>query len=80
MTTDTKPTSLPKNHKLIKKIGLRISTIREIRGISKSKLAELARISLGDLEKYEAGEKAIKADDLATIADILEIGAFHFFL
>lgn len=80
MTTNTKPNNLPNNHKLIKKIGKRISIVRGVSGISRDKLAELAKISPKDLRQYEMGNKAMTIDELATISDVLQMGAFHFFL
>lgn len=74
--TNTKP----KNHQLIKKIGLRISTLRDVRGFTRARFADYVQIPEEDLEQYESGEKSMTIDDLATIATALEIGAFHFFL
>lgn len=70
----------PKNHKLIRKIGLRISIIRDNRGFSRSKFAEYIQMPEQELEQYETGAKSMTIDDLATIASALDIGAFHFFL
>lgn len=76
MTTNT----TPKNHQLIKKIGLRISILRDLRGFNQSKFAEYVQMPLENLEQYEAGTKSMTIDDLATIASALDIGTFHFFL
>jgi transcriptional regulator with XRE-family HTH domain len=73
-------TTKPKNHKLVKKIGLRLSILRDNRGFTQSKFAEYVQIPLEDLEQYETGSKAMTIDDLATISSALDIGAFHFFL
>ena len=70
----------PKNYKLIKKIGVRISVLRKVRGFSLEKFSEVSKISIQNLEKYEAGEKSMTIDELVMIADILRIGAFQFFL
>ena len=70
----------PKNYKLIKKIGVRISVLRKVRGFSLEKFSEVSKISIQNLEKYESGEKSMTIDELVMIADILRIGAFQFFL
>jgi transcriptional regulator with XRE-family HTH domain len=74
------PNTEPKNRNLVKKIGLRISTLREIKGFSLSKFSQYVQIPVEDLEQYEKGSKAMTIDEIATIADALEIAAFHFFL
>ncbi len=72
---------LPNNFKFLKKIGRRMKIIREVRGISLSKLSELSKIDERDLQKYEAGiDKNFAIDDLITISDILNIDSFQFFM
>lgn len=57
----------PRNQKLVKKIGLRISILRNVRGMSRLKLAEAAQISVRKIREYESGNKAMTIDELATI-------------
>jgi transcriptional regulator with XRE-family HTH domain len=70
----------PRNQKLVKKIGLRISILRNVRGMSRLKLAEAAQISVRKIREYESGNKAMTIDELATISDVLQMEAFQFFL
>jgi transcriptional regulator with XRE-family HTH domain len=48
--------------------------------MSRFKLAELSQISAKNIQQYETGSRAMTIDELAIIADALQIGAFHFFL
>jgi hypothetical protein len=80
MTTNLKSGNLPRNSQLIKKIGNRISIIRNVRGFLLEKFSEMTKIPVKDLGEYEAGNRDISVDDLVVIAGVLEIGAFHFFL
>lgn len=80
MTTKNEHAEFPQNHSLVQKVGLRISVLREVRQISRSKLALHTKISTKDLRSYELGDKAMTIDELFTIASALHMGAFHFFM
>lgn len=55
-------------------VGLRIREIRESNNISQSKLAKKIKIlNQSQICKIEKGQRALKANELAKIADILNV-------
>jgi len=68
------------NQQLIKALGLRISTIRNVQGMSRSRLSRLAEISMEDLRDYEKGFRPIQIDQLERISGVLKVKIFQFFL
>lgn len=55
-------------------VGLRIKEIRELNNISQSQLAKKIEIlNQSQICKIEKGQRALKANELAKIADILNV-------
>lgn len=58
---------------IIKRIGLNITIIRERRGLSQEKLAELAGLHRAYIGQIERGEKNIGLKNLEKIAKALKV-------
>ena len=58
---------------IIKRIGLNITIIREQRGLTQEKLAELAGLHRAYIGQIERGEKNIGLRNLEKIAKALEV-------
>jgi transcriptional regulator with XRE-family HTH domain len=58
---------------IVKKIGLNITIIRERRGLTQEKLAELAGLHRAYIGKIERGEKNIGLRNLEKIAKALDM-------
>lgn len=55
-------------------VGLRIKEIRELSNISQEKLARKTKIlNQSQICKIENGQRALKANELAKIADVLNV-------
>ncbi len=72
---------IPSNFELLQKIGRRLKLIREVKGISLSRLSDLSKIDEIKLKRYEAGiDKNFAIDELIVICDILETPSYGFFM
>jgi len=54
-------------------VGARLKESRRMRGVSQTKLAELAGISKATLIRHESGERSPSSRDVVTIAEALEV-------
>lgn len=60
-------------------LGKALSRIRELRGVSQSRVARLAGIGKSQLSKYENGKELPKLDSLEKVLLVLNVGHFEFF-
>lgn len=60
-------------------VGKRITRLRQQRGITTNRLANLAGLSQSFIRSVELGEKGITVDNLALICDVLQVTLAEFF-
>lgn len=60
-------------------VGKRITKLRQQRGITTNRLANLAGLSQSFIRSVELGEKGITVDNLALLCDVLQITLAEFF-
>jgi ribosome-binding protein aMBF1 (putative translation factor) len=63
---------------IARKIGLRLRTARQTRGIARSDLAAWAGMTVRQLQSYEAGHNCISVNELVKLAAILRLPVTHF--
>ena len=56
-----------------KKLGSKIKNIRESRGLSQEKLADLLKVTRSSLSQIENGERKISAEEIANLSKIFDI-------
>jgi len=60
-------------------LGVALARVRELRGVSQTKVARLAGIGKSQLSKYESGKELPKLDSLEKVLLVLNLGHFEFF-
>jgi transcriptional regulator with XRE-family HTH domain len=60
-------------------IGKRIKEIRNLRGLTQKKLAELSSVSEISIRKYEADSRNPKYEQLLKLAQTLKVDVFKFY-
>lgn len=78
-----KPTKVvwsEKTQGLRRKIGLRISQMRQARGWSQEELADLLSVPRGRLVKWERGYNAPPPEDIVALSGVLEVSTDEIFL
>lgn len=60
-------------------VGGRVRTLRVVRGVSQTELAEKIGNSFQQLQKYETGSNRISASKLYCIAKVLDVQPNYFF-
>jgi transcriptional regulator with XRE-family HTH domain len=70
---------LAEDRELSKKIGRRIFSLRENKGMSLDELSFGIGISQQQLFEYESGQNKITVDCLVRIAEVLNLKMIHFF-
>jgi transcriptional regulator with XRE-family HTH domain len=73
MEKKTKVVWSEKTQGLRRKIGLRISQMRQARGWSQEELADLLSVPRGRLVKWERGYNAPPPEDMVALSGVLEV-------
>ena len=66
-------TSKEAAHLYLKDFGTNLEKLREMRGLSKSKMAEICHMDLSNYSKYEKGENNVSTETMLRFASALDM-------